>query len=299
MSVNIFKPELWSRTILNELDTMTSMRKHSDYSFNSEIKYGTKLHITEAGGTTIRDYTPGVDITLENADGKEVILEITERKYFAKYYDDVDKVQSIKGVMENDMKESAKELRLTADRFVASKLKEAVVTGVTFKSDEAGQDEVRKIKVSANYTPAINTVIGAIEDGLVYLYSKNVTPETEIWGEFSPKMYSVSRQHLTELATANLDLMKRGIIGRYNNVNITIENLLPTNTSGNDTVRYNFLRTGKALAFAEQIDTIKAVEKERGFGDIVKGLYVYGATVVRPYEAYAIAEVVDDEEVSA
>ena len=92
--------------------------------------------------------------------------------------------------------------------------------------------------------------------------------------------------------TRNLDLMKRGIIGKYNNVNITIENLLPTNTSENTTVRYNMLRTGKVLAFAEQIDKISAVEKERGFGDIVKGLYVYGATVVRPYEAYAIAEVV-------
>lgn len=296
MSVNIFKPELWSRTILNELDTITSMRKHSDYSFNSEIKYGTKLHITEAGGTTIRDYTPGTDITLENADGKEVILEITERKYFAKYYDDVDRVQSIKGVMENDMKESAKALKEEADKFVASKLKEAVLTGVTFKSDETGKDQVRKIAVSEEYTPATTTIIPTIEKGLTYLYGKNVTPQTEIWGEFSPEMYSNARQYLTELATNNLDLMKRGIIGKYNNVNICIENLLPTNTTGSGstakTVRYNFLRTGKALAFAEQIDKISAVEKERGFGDIVKGLYVYGATVVRPYEAYAIAEAV-------
>lgn len=296
MSVNIFKPELWSRTILNELDTITSMRKHSDYSFNSEIKYGTKLHITEAGGTTIRDYTPGTDITLENADGKEVILEITERKYFAKYYDDVDRVQSIKGVMENDMKESAKALKEEADKFVASKLKDAVLTGVTFKSDETGKDEVRKIKVSEEYTPATTTIVPTIEKGLTYLYSKNVTPQTEIWGEFSPEMYSNARQYLTELATNNLDLMKRGIIGKYNNVNICIENLLPTNTTGSGstakTVRYNFLRTGKVLAFAEQIDKISAVEKERGFGDIVKGLYVYGATVVRPYEAYAIAEAV-------
>ena len=81
-------------------------------------------------------------------------------------------------------------------------------------------------------------------------------------------------------------LMKKGIIGRYNNVNVTIENLLPTKSS----VRYNFLRTGKAFAFAEQIDQIKAVEKERGFGDIVKGLYVFGGVVVRAKEAYAIQD---------
>ena len=56
--------------------------------------------------------------------------------------------------------------------------------------------------------------------------------------------------------------MKKGIIGKYNNVNVCIENLLPLAAAGG--VRYNFLRTGKAFAFAEQIDQIKAVEKERG-----------------------------------
>ena len=275
MSVAVFKPELWSRTILNELDVLTGLRKHSDYSFNGEIKYGTKLHITESGTTTIRDYVQGQDITLEDYNGDEVVLEITEQKYFAKYYDNVDTVQSIKGVMENDMKQSAKELKLEADKFVAKKLKEAVVAGTIAKSASA-------------ITPNKSNVVEAVEAGLVALYENNVDPSTEVWGELSPKMYSHMRQHLTELATNNIELMKKGIIGRYNNVNVTIENLLPTA----DSVRYNFLRTGKAFAFAEQIDQIKAVEKERGFGDIVKGLYVFGGVVVRAKEAYAIQETI-------
>lgn len=275
MSVAVFKPELWSRTILNELDVLTGLRKHSDYSFNGEIKYGTKLHITESGTTTIRDYVQGQDITLEEYNGDEVVLEITEQKYFAKYYDNVDTVQSIKGVMENDMKQSAKELKLEADKFVAKKLKEAVEAGTIAKSASA-------------ITPNKSNVVEAVEAGLVALYENNVDPSTEVWGELSPKMYSHMRQHLTELATNNIELMKKGIIGKYNNVNVTIENLLPTTSS----VRYNFLRTGKAFAFAEQIDQIKAVEKERGFGDIVKGLYVFGGVVVKAKEAYAIQETI-------
>lgn len=277
MSVNVFKPELWSRTILNELDVLTGLRKHSDYSFNSEIKYGTKLHITESGTTTIKDYVQGQDIDIENYDGDEVILEITEQKYFAKYYDNVDTTQSIKGVMENDMKQSAKELKLEADKFVAKKLKEGVEDGTIEKS-------------ATPITPKKDNVVAETEKGLVYLYENNVDTATEIWGEYSPKMYSEMRLHLTELATNNLELMKRGIIGKYNQVNVCIENLLPKNEEG--TVRYNFLRTGKAFAFAEQIDQVKAVEKERGFGDIVKGLYVFGGTVVRPKEVYAIQETI-------
>jgi hypothetical protein len=215
-----------------------------------------------------------IDGNMHNA-GDEVVLEITEQKYFAKYYDNVDTVQSIKGVMENDMKQSAKELKLEADKFVAKKLAEAVEAGTIAKSASA-------------ITPNKSNVVEAVEAGLVALYENNVDPSTEVWGELSPKMYSHMRQHLTELATNNIELMKKGIIGRYNNVNVTIENLLPTKS----TVRYNFLRTGKAFAFAEQIDQIKAVEKERGFGDIVKGLYVFGGVVVRAKEAYAIQETI-------
>ena len=275
MSVTVFKPELWSRTILNELDVLTGLRKHSDYSFNGEIKYGTKLHITESGTTTIKDYVQGQDIELENYNGDEVVLEIEKQKYFAKYYDNVDIAQSIKGVMENDMKQSAKELKLEADRYVASKLLAGVEAGTVAKSASA-------------ITPNKNNVVEAIETGLVALYEANVDPSTEIWGELSPKMYSHMRQYLTELATNNIELMKKGIIGKYNNVNVCIENLLPTKSS----VRYNFLRTGKAFAFAEQIDQVKAVEKERGFGDIVKGLYVFGGVIVRAKEIYAIQETI-------
>lgn len=273
MSVEVFKPELWSQTILNELDVLTGLRKHSDYSFSQEIKYGTKLHITEAGTTTIKDYVQGNDIEIENYDGNEVVLEITEQKYFAKYYDNVDTTQSIKGVMENDMKQSAKELKLEADKFVSKKLYKGVEEEKITKSSEA-------------ITPNEKNVVTAIEDGLIVLYENNVDTSTEIWGELSPKMYSHMRRYLTELATNNIELMKKGIIGKYNQVNITIENLLPVKTN----VRYNFLRTGKAFAFAEQIDQVKAVEKEKGFGDIVKGLYVFGGVIVKPKEIYAIQE---------
>ena len=275
MSVAVFKPELWSRTILNELDVLTGLRKHSDYSFSGEIKHGTKLHITESGTTTIKDYVAGQDIELENYDGDEVVLEIEKQKYFAKYYDNVDIAQSIPGVMENDMKQSAKELKLEADRYVAEKLLAGVEAGTVAKSASA-------------IVPNKSNVVEATETGLVALYEANVDPSTEIWGEFSPKMYSHMRQHLTELATNNIEMMKRGIIGKYNNVNVCIENLLPTKSS----VRYNFLRTGKAFAFAEQIDQIDAVKKERGFGDIVKGLYVFGGVIVRAKEIYAIQETI-------
>ena len=271
----VFKPELWSKTILKELDVITGMRKHSSYEFNQEIKYGTRLHITKLGDTQVRNYTQGVDITFDEVNGTEVELVIDQQRYFGKYYDDIDKVQAIPGAVQQDMAETAKALALDADEFVSARLYQAVVaTGSTIK------------KSASAITPNEKNVMTAIEDGLVALYENNVSTSTEIWGEVSPKMYSQLRIHLTELATANLDLMKRGIIGKYGNVNICIENRLPVKTG----VKYNFLRTGKAFAFAEQIDKVAKTDKEKGFGTYFKGLYVYGGVVVRPAEIYAIQE---------
>lgn len=274
-----FKPELWSRTILKNLNVITGMRKHSDYTFSEEIKYGKKLHITKLGDTQIRNYTQGVDITFDEVDGDEIILEIDQQRYFGKYYDDIDAKQAIPGAVEADMAETAKALALDADKFVSAKLYKAVTDGEIETSEEA----LAKDAEGKEY-------LEAMEEGLVTMYSKNVTTQTPIWGEVSPHFYSKVRVYLTELATNNLELMKEGVIGKYHQIKVSIENLLPVKTG----VKYNFLRTGKAFAFAEQIDKVAKVDKENGFGQKFKGLYVYGGVMVRPEEAYAIKETVTD-----
>lgn len=281
----VFKPQLWSKTILKQLDVITGMRKHSSYEFNEEIRYGKILHITKVGDTQVRNYTQGVDITFDEVNGAEAKLVIDQQRYFGKYYDDIDKVQAIPGAVEADMAETAKALALDADEFVSARLYQAVVNTDPTKPTIAKSATA----IDLDNLPDIKqekVVMEAIENGLVKLYENNVSTSTEIWGEVSPKFYSKLRIHLTELATTNLDLMKRGIIGKYGNVNICIENRLPVK----DGVKYNFLRTGKAFAFAEQIDKVAKTDKEKGFGTYFKGLYVYGGLVVRPEEAYAIQE---------
>ena len=46
-----------------------------------------------------------------------------------------------------------------------------------------------------------------------------------------------------------------------------------------------FLRTKRAIAFAEQLSEIDAYRPEKRFADAVKGLHLYGAAVIYPEEA--------------
>lgn len=279
MSVAVFKPTIWSNKIQNALETLTGLRTHCDYEFEKElIKAGNKLKITGSVAPTIGTYVPGTDINIENVDGNDQELVIDQFKYFARYFDNVDKAQSIPGVLENDSKECARYLHEEGDKYVASIIKtEIEKTGSTVAKGSA-------------FTPSKTNAVEKVEEGLVALYENNVKATDELYGEFSPKMYSFLRQSLTEVLTNNVELAKKGAVGKYNNIMVCIENLLPTNTTSH--VRYNIIRTSKAVAFAGQIDQVKAVEKERGFGDIVKGLYVYGAKVVRPEQIYALLETI-------
>ena len=279
MSVAVFKPTIWSTKIQNALDMLTGLRTHCDYEFEKDlVKMGNKLKIPGSVAPTIGTYVPGTDITIENVDGNDQELVIDQFKYFARYFDNVDKAQSIPGVLENDAKESAKYLHWEGDKYVASVMKAEI---------EKNNSTVKK---STAFTPTKANVVEKVEEGLVALYENNVNPKEDLYGEFSPRMYSFLRQSLTEVLTNNVDLAKKGAVGKYNNIMVCIENLLPL--TDDSATRYNIIRTSKAVAFAGQIDTVKAVEKEKGFGDIVKGLYVYGAKVVRPEQMYALLETI-------
>ena len=89
---------------------------------------------------------------------------------------------------------------------------------------------------------------------------------------------------MTELLTNNVEMAKKGIVGRYGNADVTIENLL----ANDGTSVYNQLRTEHAVAFDEQINKVEAYRPQDAFEDALKGLYVFGALVTRPKEIVVI-----------
>lgn len=277
MAKDVFKQELWAQTIQNELDVLTGLFTHSDYSYTGEIKFGNKLHITGSIQPTVGDYVPGQDIVIEDYSGDEKLLEIDTMKYVAMYFEDVDQAQSIPGVMENQCKQNAKYLKYEADKKVAS----TILAGI-----ESTDEKVKVAVVGEAFSPTKTTALPKVEDALVVLYQNNVNPVEDLWGEFSPKFFSMIRQGLTETLTNNVELAKIGAVGKYNNMNVCIENLLPVK----DTVRYNIIRTGKAVGFAGQVDKIERTRKEKGFADLFKALYVCGCTIVRNEQIVAIPE---------
>lgn len=291
MATVSFKQKLWSKSIMKELATLTGLRTHSDAKYTGEIKGGNTLYITGVVAPTVGDYVQGSDITMQPVAGNTITMVIDHQKYATQVFDDVDRAQSIPGVMESATAEMARVLHEEADKAVAAEIKDAIEDGVT-RTTEAGTTETLLVPQEANASTVTKAnATTRLDDGLQKLRENNVPQATELWGEFSPNYYKFLFQNLTELFTNNVEMAKKGILGKYGNINVTIENLLPRSDA--QTTRYNIIRTGRSTAFAGQIDKVEAGRIEKQFADYVKALYVFGTKVVRPAEIYAIKESVE------
>lgn len=166
--------------------------------------------------------------------------------------------------------EAGKGLAEEADKYIAKIVKDGVDDG-TIASAEA------------NITKA--NAISTLEDGLAVLYTNNVKTTDELHFEVAPKTFTLIRQSLTELFTENVEMSKKGYVGRYGNALISVENNLPETEEGK---KIHILRTKKAIAYAGQIDKTEAYRPHDAFQDALKALFVFGAKVVRPKEIYCI-----------
>ena len=274
-TISEFQVTVWSASILRSLDKITSLRNHCNFQFEREAQGAKEVKILSVNRPTIRTYVPGVAITRESATDSSQLLKIDQYRYFNFEVEDIVKAQSKGGLMEALTDEAAKGLALEGDLYVAQIVKEAV------EDDESG------IAVSGSVIALTNSnAMASVEDGFAALYANDCKVSDTFYLELAPKVFTTYRQQLTELSTNNPEILKKGAVGKINNAFVCIENCLPEATDGGAV--YNILRTEKAIAFAEQIDKMEAYRPEDAFTDAVKGLYVFGAKIIRPKEIYVM-----------
>ena len=259
-----FQRTIWSAKIQRALETVTGLKNHSDYQYEGDAKNAKEVKILGVVRPTIRTYVPGTSITREVATDTSQILKIDQYRYFDFEVEDVDKAQSQPGLMQALTDEAGKGLAEEADKYIAKIIKDGVEDGTI-----SSKDVTSLTKTNA---------ISELEDMLATLYEKNVKTTTELYFEVSPKVFSIIRQSLTELFTENVEMSKKGIVGRYGNALICVENNLPET---DENKKILVLRTKKAIAYVGQVKDVEAYRPHDAFQDAVKALFVFGAKVVR------------------
>lgn len=261
-----FKQTFWSKHIQHELEKKAILAEFCNREFEGEAKFGNQVKILGVGRPSVGNYT-GADIGApENVNDSSTMLLIDQAKFFNFGVDDVDKAQSKPGLMEALMDEATIALALATDSYIASL---AAFAG------------------SASATTQVTTAAGAktiIDAGILSLREADVQINDEVVIEIPPFMYQLLKDKYIELDTANSQMMKKGIIGYYDNARVRVSN----NLYNDGTDYYGMIRTKKAIAYVNQIDKVEPYRPEGFFKDAIKGLSVFGAKVVRPKEIHAL-----------
>ncbi len=254
MAVTNFIPTIWSRKILNDLELECKLVDNCWREYEGDAKHAGSVKILGIGDVTIGDYDK-TDIDIQEVGDKGQILTIDQAKYFAFVFDNVDKAQSVEGLMEGTRKEGVRGLAEARDTFVAGLIKTGTnVTTATALTEDA--------------------VKTAIDAGLVALKERNCNEEMVI--ELTPSAAMAFLNSLTIKSTDNPEYIKKGVIGYYHGCKVIESNNLAKDT----THAYCAIRAKKAIAFVGQLEKLEAMPMERRFGDLVKGLDVYGGKVI-------------------
>lgn len=263
-----FKPTFWSKYCQTELKKALVLANWCDYKFEGEIKGGARLKIVGAVRPTIQTYVPGSDLTIESLGDNAQYLDIDQYKAFAFEVDDVDRAQSREGYLETQFDEAKTALAEDADAYVGT-----MASGVLAGMKSASTD------ISGATSP-----LTTLDTALQKLYENNVPTTEELAADLNPEHLVLIRSKLGQLFTDNVEYIKRGAVGKYNNCYLRMSNNLYNDTTDD----YEMVRTKKAIAFANSIEKVEKCRPTARFSDVIKGLHCYGAKLVRPKELYVI-----------
>jgi hypothetical protein len=255
MAVTHFIQTIWSKKIQDDLELECKLVHNCLRDYEGDVKHAGSVKILGVGEPTIATYDNTKDINIEEMTDKSQMLPIDQANYFAFYVDDVNQAQSVAGLMEKYQEKAVHGLAVARDSYVAGLIKGA--TNVT--------------TASAKTAEALKT---ALDEAIVELRERNFNEAGVI--ELTPAAYNLFKNYLITTSTNNPELIKRGVVGMYDDFEVVMSNGLAKDS----THAYCDIRGKKAIAFAGQINEVEALRAEKRFKDIVRGLDTFGAKVI-------------------
>jgi hypothetical protein len=287
-----FIPTIWSGKLIEKFYASTVLAAISNTDYEGEIKNkGDKVIIRTKPTITIKDYRSDGALEVERPASNVIELLIDRGKYFNLILDDVMEVQADINMMNIWSDDAAQQFKLVVDR--------EVLAGLLGKADPKNRGTAAgmisgNINLGVTGTPVVvvarTPTAGQTEvtDLLVRLgqvLDEQNIPETGRW-VVVPAWFA-AKIKMSELRDASLtgdttSILRNGRLGVVDRFTIYVSNLLPTGVAAglaaNESAIY--AGTSHALTFASQINKVETMRSEHTFGQILRGLQVFGWAVL-------------------
>ena len=282
-----FIPEIWSGKLIENFYDATVLSAISNTDYEGEIRnMGDTVNIRTTPEITIKTYVKGQTLSVENPDKAKLQLVIDKGEYFACVEDDVDQVQSDIALMDQWSKDASERMKIKIDDRVLTDLLPDV--SAFNKGATAGRISgdinlgVASTPVAIKSSNFIDTIInmGTVLD-------EANAPEQDRFMVIPAKMAGYIKQSDLKDASITGDgssPLRNGRLGMIDRFTLYVSHNLYKNGS-----EFSVLGGHKmGFTFASQMTNMETIRSETTFGNIIRGLQVYGYKVVKP-EALATA----------
>ena len=300
---SFFLPSIYSRKVLNFFRKASVVEAITNTDYTGEISaFGDSVKIIKEPVISVSDYTRGSDTTATKLTDQELTLVVDSAKAFKFIVDDIESKMSHVNFKEVATSSAAYALRDSYDAAVIA----AMFSGVSSSSPDhvIGSDSST---ADSSMTHATNSVDLLGSDGtgvdaldlmarMARLLDDQNIPEEGRWFVAPPSFYEELSQSGSKLLSVDFNAGQ----GSIRNGLVSTGKLRGFDMYKSNNIAATSNATGKVLAghmsstaTAQTILSTEVLRDPTSFGDIVRGLHVYGANVLRPEALVSAFYVVD------
>ena len=292
---SFFLPSIYSKKVLNFFRKASVVEAITNTDYAGEISaYGDSVKIIKEPVISVSDYTRGSDTTATKLTDQELTLVVDSAKAFKFIVDDIETNMSHVNFKEVATSSAAYALRDSYDAAVIA----AMFSGLSTSSPDhtIGADAAAATQTMGQHQGGSNSVDLTGSDGtgtdaldmmafMAKLLDEQSVPEEGRWFVAPPSFYNELSQSGSKLLNVDFNAGQ----GSIRNGLVSSGKLRGFDMYKSNNVAATSTATGKILAghisstaTAQTIISTEVLRDPSSFGDIVRGLHVYGAKVLRP-----------------
>ena len=289
---SFFLPSIYSRKVLNFFRKSSVVEAITNTDYAGEISaYGDSVKIIKEPVISVEDYTRNTDTTETRLTDQEINLVVDSAKAFKFIVDDIETNMSHVNFKEVASSSAAYALRDSYDAAVIA----TMFSGVSSSSPGhiLGSDNATDLAAGTfDGTGNLDIGFGSSEHDpidvlarMARLLDEQNVPEEGRWFVAGPDFYEVLGQASSKLLSVDFNAgqgsIRNGLVssGKLRGFDMYKSNNIASTSNA----------AGKCLgghisstATAQTIVSTETLRDPTSFGDIVRGLHVYGAKVLRP-----------------
>ena len=307
-----FIPFLWSKKLLVKFYEQTMLSEICNTDYEGELKnMGDSVRIRTTSAMNIRDYEIGMNLQYEVPTPIYQDMQINKGKYYGVKVADLLQKQADLDLMNMFTEEAAKQLKISIEE-------EVFFNSFVTEGPDSANKGATAGELSAAYNLGTDTapisssdpenVLNAILRMASVLDEQNVPSEGR-WLIMSPYDRHILMQ--SDIAASfftgdSASTIRSGKIGQIDRFTTYVSNLLPRGTTAKALVsgrtdvstggsvsnalprRVMVAGTKHAISFAATMNKTEPMRDPTDFGDIMRGLSIYGRKVIKP-EALTVA----------